>query len=92
MNQSVTRAELVERTKKMKVPKPKFHFGKYNGKTLQWVAEHDPQYIVWVGQNVSASYWPLGLKQIYEDLKPKYDLVEPDDLDDYDLMDMPHEY
>lgn len=86
MNQSVVRADIVARAKKMKVPKPKFHFGKYNRKTLQWVAEHDPQYIVWVGRNVCKSYWPLGLQQIYDDLKPFAHRLEDEDADPDDVM------
>lgn len=78
MSGSVSRAELVARTKKMKKPKPKFVFGKYNGKTLDWVAEADPQYIDWVFHNVSSQYWPVGLKSIHETLE----------LDDDDPMDM----
>lgn len=69
MNQSVSRAELVARAAKMKKTKPKFCFGKYNGKTLDWVASNDPQYILWVRDNVSSQYWPVGLRQIAEDIE-----------------------
>lgn len=65
MNQSAFRAELVKRSKKMKPPKAKFRFGKHNGRTLDWVVENDPQYIVWVHDNVARSYWPAGFKEAY---------------------------
>lgn len=68
MSGSVSRAELVARAKKMKKPRPKFVFGKYNGKSLDWVAEHDPQYIDWVFNNVSSNYWPVGLRIVHETL------------------------
>ena len=28
-----------------------FTFGKYKGKTVDWVAEHNPGYIVWLHEN-----------------------------------------
>ncbi len=90
MNQSVTRAEIVKRASKMKKPKPKFIFGKYNGKTLKWVEANDPQYLVWVGNNVAKTYWPQGLAEILQTKKYAYD--PDDDYDDMDLMDNPCEY
>ena len=58
MNQSAFRA-------KVKKPKAKFAFGKYNGKTLKYVAGVDPQYIVWVYNNVAKCYWPEGFLEAY---------------------------
>lgn len=26
-------------------------FGKYRGKTVEWIAEHDPAYILWLVEN-----------------------------------------
>lgn len=69
MNQSVSRAELLAKAGKMKKTKPKFCFGKYNGETLDLVATNDPQYILWVRDNVSSQYWPVGLKSIAEDIE-----------------------
>lgn len=25
------------------------HFGKYNGRSIAWIAEHDPRYLMWLG-------------------------------------------
>lgn len=84
MSGSVSRAELVARAKKMKKPRPKFVFGKYNGKSLDWVAEHDPQYIDWVFNNVSSQYWPVGLRSVHETLiledSGDYDMDEAQEL------------
>ena len=27
-------------------------FGKYNGKTIRWIEENDPGYIVWMDENI----------------------------------------
>ena len=73
MNQSVSRAELLAKAKRIKKSKPKFCFGKYNGKTLDWVADNDPQYILWVSNNVSSQYWPVGLRDIAATVDPDDD-------------------
>lgn len=84
MSEGVSRAELVAKAKKMKKPRPKFVFGKHNGKSLDWVAEHDPQYIDWVFNNVSSSYWPVGLRSVHETLiledSGDYDMEEAQEL------------
>ena len=67
MNQSASRAELLAKAAKMKKPKAKFAFGKHNGRTLEWVADNDPQYIVWVHDNVARSYWPEGFLEVYRE-------------------------
>lgn len=65
MNQSAFRAEIVRRAKSMRPVRPKFAFGKYKGKTLEWVLANSPGYIVWVHDNVAKSYWPSGFDEAY---------------------------
>ncbi len=67
MNQSATRAELLARAAKMKKPPAKFRLGKYNGRTLEWVAENAPGYMEWFHDNVSRSYWPEGFLEAYRE-------------------------
>lgn len=78
MNQSAFRAKLVAKAKKMKKPKPKFAFGKYNGKTLEYVAQVDPEYIVWVRDNVSRQYWPEGFLKVCREVQYS---AEEDEMD-----------
>ena len=81
MNQSAFRAELVAKAKKMKKPKPKFAFGKYNGKTLEYVAGADPRYIVWVHDNVSRQYWPEGFLEVYREAQFVAEDADEDEMD-----------
>lgn len=81
MIQSVTRAQIVDRAKKIKPVKPKFIFGKYKGKTLAWVAENDPEYVNWVFNNVAKIYWPVGLAEVRSSIVYTSDQdADPDDL------------
>lgn len=57
MIQSVTRASS---------DKVKFIVGKYKGKTLVWVAENVPGYLIWFRNNVARVYWPKGFQEAYE--------------------------
>ena len=84
MNQSAYRAQLLAKAAKMKKPKAKFHFGKYNGRTLEHVAATDPQYIVWVHDNVARTYWPEGFMEAYRDAQfaAEEDREEMDGMDD----------
>lgn len=84
MNQSAFRAEMVEKGKGTKRSKPKFRFGKYNGRTLEWVSKNDPQYVVWVHDNVARSYWPVGFLEVYKESMLRIeDVIEEDELDDW---------
>lgn len=29
-------------------------WGKYTGKTIQWIVDNDPQYIVWIAKNMKS--------------------------------------
>ena len=86
MNQSATRAELLAKAANLKKPKPKFCFGKYNGKSLEHVASADPQYIVWVHDNVSRQYWPEGFMAAYREAQ----FAVEDDWEEMDGMDDPY--
>ena len=86
MNQSVSRAELLAKAAKMKKPKPKFAFGRYNGRTLECVVNNDPQYIVWVHDNVARSYWPEGFMEAYREAQ----FAVEEDREEMDGMDDPY--
>ena len=43
---------------------PVVHFGKYKGRAVSWVADNDPDYIVWACKNVDHFLCP---KEIYLD-------------------------
>lgn len=89
MNQSAFRADIVARAAKMKMREPTFSFGKYSGKTLGWVAENYPSYIVWVYETVDRSRWPEGLKGVYRDVQEAEEIqaVEESEMDFFEDQD-----
>lgn len=50
---------------KKKNPKILFQFGQYRGKSVDYVMERDPDYIVWCWNNVAKCYRPFD-KAVYE--------------------------
>ena len=65
-------------------------FGKHNGKTVEWVCEHDPKYILWIDDNtdfiVSNTVYSFSKSSIQDSMQPDYYDVAGDewgDRDDY---------
>ena len=65
-------------------------FGKHNGKTVQWVAENDPSYIIWIDENtdwiVSNTAYSAAKLVWHDSMQPDpYDAVDDNwgDRDDY---------
>ncbi len=64
-----------------------FRSGKYKGKTLSWVQDNDPSYIVWIEENRPEMLKGPKVKEPtnesvdseyrYKPLKPNYDFDKP---------------
>ena len=59
----------------------KFTFGKYEGMKFSTVAEEDPNYIVWLYDNLGPK--KLKEKGIYEEVKDKYESYTPEELEEF---------
>jgi hypothetical protein len=84
---SVSREEILQRARNMKVPELVFSFGKYKGKTAAWVLENDPGYIVWAWNTVSRGRLPFK-RSVYEDASDRVGWGDYDDLDELDFWAM----
>ena len=58
-------------------------FGKYNGETPNEVANNDPQYIVWLFDNLNTKFCTEKLRDVCEEVTIGIDWNDDKDMDDY---------